>query len=342
MKLLITGATGLVGSHLAGAARLQGHRVIATGLTNNSLEQQRRRSLESAGIPVLIGELQDPEFARRVVADCDAVIHLAAAQHEAGVPDDYFYRVNVDATRVLLDACVEARVKRFLYGSTIGVYGQGSATALNEQSVLQPSNIYETTKLAAEAVVKSYAGRLETTIARISETYGPGDGRLLKLFKAADRGLFVLVGSGSNLRQPIHVTDLVRGLLCAVQHPAAIGQTFILAGPSAITTREMIADVAKALGRGGRTLRIPMFPVLLAAVTCEFVCKLLRVQPPLHRRRLDFFRKSFWFSIDKAKTLLDFEPTTPFSAGARDTLASYRNAGWVRSSAASRSEHSAV
>lgn len=342
MQLLITGATGLIGSHLAGAARLQGHSVIATGLTNNGLEQQRRRSLESSGIRVLVGELQDPGFARKVVAGCDAVIHLAAAQHEAGVPDDYFYRVNVDATRVLLDACVEAGVKRFLYGSTIGVYGQGRDTELNEQSVLQPSNIYETTKLAAEAVVKSYAGRLETTIARISETYGPGDGRLLKLFKAADRGLFVLIGAGSNLRQPIHVTDLARGLLCAVQHPAAVSQTFILAGPSAITTREMIADVAKALGRGGTTLRIPMYPVLLAAVTCEFICKLLRVQPPLHRRRLDFFRKSLSFSIEKAKTLIDFEPTTPFSAGARDTLASYRSAGWVRSSAASRSEHRAV
>lgn len=342
MKLLITGATGLIGSHLAGAARLQGHRVIATGLTNNSLEEQRRRSLESSGIPVLIGELQDPEFARKAAAGCDAIIHLAAAQHEAGVPDDYFYRVNVDATRVLLDACVEAGVKRFLYGSTIGVYGQGSTAALDEESPLQPSNIYETTKLAAESLVKSYARRIETTIARISETYGPGDGRLLKLFKAADRGLFVLIGTGSNLRQPIYVTDLSRGLLCAVQHPAAISQTFILAGPSAITTREMIADVARALGRGGATLRIPMYPVLLAALTCEFICKLLRVQPPLHRRRLDFFRKSLWFSIDKAQTWLDFEPTTPFSAGARDTLASYRSAGWVRSSASSRSEHSAV
>jgi dihydroflavonol-4-reductase len=341
MKLLITGATGLIGSHLAGAARLQGHRVVAAGLTNNPLEQQRRRSLESSGIPVLVGELQDLEFARKAVKGCDAVIHLAAAQHEAGVPDDYFYRANVDATRVLLDACVEAGVKRFLYGSTIGVYGQSAAAALDEQSALQPSNIYETTKLAAEAVTKSYASQLETTIVRISETYGPGDGRLLKLFRAEARGWLVLIGPGANLRQPIHVVDLVRGLLCAVRHPAAIGQTFVFAGPSAITTREMIADIAAALGRSGRTVRIPMFPILVAASICEFVCKQLRIQPPLHRRRLDFFRKSLWFSIDKAKTLLDFEPTTPFSAGARDTAASYRSAGWVRSPA-SRSEHRAV
>jgi len=341
MKLLITGATGLVGSHIAGAARLQGHRVIATGMTNNSLEQQRGRSLEGSGIPLLIGDLQDRAFARKAVEGCDAVIHLAAAQHEAGVSDDYFHRVNVDATRVLLDACVEAGVKRFLYGSTIGVYGQGGAAPLDEQSPLQPANIYEMTKLAAEAVVKSYAAQLETTLIRISETYGPGDGRLLKLFKAADRGLFVLIGAGSNLRQPIHVTDLVRGLLCAVQHPAAVGQTFILAGPSAITTREMIADVAAALGRNGTTLRIPMFPCLLAALLCEFVCKPLRISPPLHRRRLDFFRKSLGFSIAKAKALLDFEPTTPFSAGARDTVASYRSAGWVRSPS-SRSEQRAV
>jgi nucleoside-diphosphate-sugar epimerase len=331
MKILITGATGLIGSHLAGAARLQGYRVIATGMTNNSLERQRKRSLKSAGIQVLVGDLQGPAFVRNAVAGCDAVIHLAAAQHEAAVPDDYYYHVNVDATRQLLDACVEAGVKRFVYGSTIGVYGAGGAEALTEHSALHPSNIYETTKLAAEAVVKSYAGRLETTIARISETYGPGDGRLLKLFKAADRGLFVMIGSGANLRQPIHVTDLVRGLLCAVQHPAAVGQTFIFAGPNAITTRETLAAVAAALGRGGTIVRIPMFPCLVAAWMCELVCKPLGMQPPLHRRRLDFFRKSVSFSIDKAQALLDFEPTIPFSAGARDTLASYRSAGWVRS-----------
>lgn len=331
MKVLITGSTGFVGAHLAGAARLQGHRVIATGMINNPLEQQRRQSLERSGIPVPIGDLLDPEFARRVVVGCDAVIHLAAAQHEAGVPDDYFYRANVDATRVLLDACVEAGVKRFLYGSTIGVYGQAMGSELNEHSPLQPSNIYETTKLAAEALAKSYADRLETTIARISETYGPGDGRLLKLFRAADRSMFVLIGSGENLRQPIHVTDLVRGLLCAAQHPAAVGQTFILAGPNAITTRETITAVAAALGRDCTMVRIPMFPCLVAAWACEFVCKPLRLQPPLHRRRLDFFRKSVSFSIDKARTWLDFEPTIPFAAGARDTAASYRTAGWVRS-----------
>jgi dihydroflavonol-4-reductase len=85
-------------------------------------------------------------------------------------------------------------------------------------------------------------------------------------------------------------------------------------------------------------VRIPMFPCLVAAWLCEFVCKPLRIQPPLHRRRLDFFRKSVSFSIDKAKALLDFEPTIPFSAGARDTAASYRTAGWVRSPDSRRSE----
>lgn len=338
MRLLITGATGFIGSHLALAARMQGHRLIATGQTNNEQEEQRRRYLETSGIATLIGGLQNPEFALKAVDGCDAVIHLAAAQHEVAVPDDYFYVANVDATRVLLDACVEARVKRVLCGSTVGVYGQATTSALNEQSAPQPSNIYEMTKLAGEAVVKSYADRLETTIVRISETYGPGDVRLLKLFRAADRGWFVLIGRGSNLRQPIYVTDLVRGLLRAVQHPAAIGQTFIFAGPSVITTREMLAAIAAALGRRGATVRIPMYPLMAAALILELVCALLRIQPPLHRRRLDFFRKSFWFSTDKAKALLGFEPTTPFAMGARDTAASYRSAGLLRSQAAASAQ----
>lgn len=333
MKILITGATGFIGAHLAHEARAHGHSVIATGKTNNDQELARRLQLESEGMAIRIGALEEPTFASEVVAGCDGVIHLAAAQHEANVPDEYFYRVNVEATRVLLDACVQAGVRRFVYGSTIGVYGAAGGAALNEESAAAPMNIYGITKLAAEAVVKSYGDRLDTTIIRISETYGPGDRRLLKLFQAAERGVFAIVGNGLNLRQPIHVSDLIGGLLVALQHPAAIGQTFLLAGPTPLSTREMIASVAATLGRRVWTPRIPVWPLLLLARSLEVAFEPFGVQPPLHRRRLDFFRKSFWFSTEKAKKVLGFEPTISFNAGARDTAGWYRNVGLLRPAA---------
>ena len=96
---------------------------------------------------------------------------------------------------------------------------------------------------------------------RISETYGPGDFRLLKLFRALDRGRFLIIGSGQNRRQAIHVRDLVQGLLLAATHPAAVGETFVLAGQETMTTREMVEHVARALGRTAPRWHVPAVAV---------------------------------------------------------------------------------
>ena len=155
----------------------------------------------------------------QVVAGRDTIIHLAAAQHESGVPDSYFETVNVAGTRNLLAASRDAGVRRFVYGSTIGVYGSAASGTLDESSPPNPDNVYGRTKLAAERVVREQGTDFETCIVRISETYGPGDFRLLKLFRAIDRGKFLMIGSGENRRQAMHVDDLVRALLIAAVHP---------------------------------------------------------------------------------------------------------------------------
>ena len=338
MKLLVTGGTGFIGSRLSVRARATGHDIVVIGLTNTDGERARLEELKAAGVDVRIGALQDREFVRSALTGCDAVIHLAAAQHEANVPDDYFRAVNVDGTRELLEGCMDLGVKRFVYGSTIGIYGSASVTALDEDSPPRPENIYGVTKLEAENLVRSHADRLDVTIVRISETYGPGDLRLLKLFKAVQNGWFAMIGRGLNRRQPIHVQDLVRGLLLAVEHPAAVGQTILLAGPAPLTTREMVRDVAAALDRSVHNVNVPMWPVLLAAHTMERALKPLRIQPPLHRRRLDFFNKSFWFSTAKAKRLIGFEPMIPFAVGARDTAGWYRREGLLEVAGATHAE----
>ncbi len=324
MRLLLTGGTGFIGSRLALHARRQQMEVTVAGQVNTDPERARLAELQAAGVAVLQGPLQQAEFARSAVAGCDTVIHLAAAQHEANVPDSYFREVNVAGTKTLLEASVAAGVKRFVYGSTIGVYGAGGATALDESTPPAPLNIYGVTKLEAEGVVKTFANQLETSIVRISETYGPGDFRLLKVFRGVDRGRFFLIGGGVNRRQVIHVNDLVRGLLIASEHPSAVGQTFVMAGHEIMTTKEMAGYVALALNRKPPSLAIPLWPFMVAAVVFEVTLKPLGIQPPLHRRRLDFFRKSFVFSTDKARQLLGFTPNLSFAEGAKETAAWYK------------------
>src|SRR5262245_18525276 len=256
MKILVTGATGFIGCRLAQMLTELNHAVVATGRAANRVEAERQERLEKLGIPVVEGSLLAAGFAAQLVEKCDAVIHLAAAQHEGNVPDSYFREINVEGTRALIDAAVNAGVHRFVYGSTIGIYGSARNGELDEDSPPRPENIYGQTKYEAEQLVLQYASRLQVCIARISETFGPGDFRLLKLFRAIDRGTFPMLGSGENLRQVIYVDDLARGLLLAAEHPAAVGQTFVFAGNEVMNTNSMVAQIAAALGKRPSRLRI--------------------------------------------------------------------------------------
>lgn len=329
MRIVVTGATGFIGCNLAQFLASLGHEVVATGRAAIQVELARIERLSKAGVQVESGSLLDPGFANKVVAGCDAVIHLAAAQHEGNVPDSYFRDVNVIGTRLLIDATVNAGARRFVYGSTIGVYGSAIQGELDEGSTPRPENIYAITKLEAEQVVSEYSSRIETCIARISETYGPDDFRLLKLFRAVDRGAFVMLGSGLNLRQVIYVDDLTTGLLLAAEHPSAVNQTFVFSGADVMTTQVMVENIAAALGRRPPRLRIPVWPFRAAAALLENTLRPLGIQPPLTQRRLDFFTKSFLFSTTKYRQLLGFSPAVPFEVGAAKTAAWYRNSGYL-------------
>jgi nucleoside-diphosphate-sugar epimerase len=327
MKLLLTGGTGFIGSRLALEARQRQVDVVVTGLVKTDAEKARVAELGRAGVRIESGALQDPAYAKQVVAGRDTVIHLAAAQHESGVPDSYFVDVNVNGTRTLLAASRDAGVRRFVYGSTIGVFGSAAEGTLDESSPPKPDNIYGRTKLAAEQVVREESGPVEACIVRISETYGPGDFRLLKLFRAIDRGKFLMIGSGENRRQAMHVDDLVAALLLAATHEAAPGETFVLPGEEVLTTRQMVEVIGGVMGRKVSRLHLPMWPFVAAATAFEAVFKPLGIDPPLHRRRLDFFRKSFVFSTDKARRVLGFQPRIAFRDGARDTAEWYARQG---------------
>lgn len=329
MRLLITGATGFIGSRLAVLARDAGHDVVATGAINNPVERERSASLARSGIDVVIGSLLADDLAPAVTRGCDAVIHLAAAQHEAHLDDEHFRRVNVEGTTRLLQAAANSGVRRFVYGSTIGIYGGRTGGKLDETSPTDPGNVYTRTKLQAEVAVRGCERIPEPTVMRIAETYGPGDLRLLKLFRAIKRGRFLMIGSGHNRHALVHVDDVARGLLLGATRPEAAGDIFVLAAGDDLTTHEMVDAIAAAVGRAVPRLRLPFWPFLLAATAGEKMLQPLGLKPPLHRRSLDFFDKSFVLSADKAATRLGFTPQHRFVASARSTAHWYEAQGLI-------------
>jgi nucleoside-diphosphate-sugar epimerase len=330
-RIMLTGGSGFIGCQLARYALQRGHAVTVTSAVNTDAERQRVAILTRAGVEVIVAPLDDRAALVRALRGSDVVIHLAAAQHEAHAPEAHFERVNVEGTRTLLELAASSGIRRFVHGSTIGVYGSARDGELDEQSALAPDNPYGRTKAAAEDVVRSFASRIESCIVRISETYGPADLRLLKLFRAIERRRYVTLGRGTNEHQLIYVDDLAEGLLRAATLTPAVGETFVLAGAERLTTDDMVAAIAAALGQPRPGAHAPLWPFSLAATVLETTLTPFGIKPPLHRRRLDFFRKSFRFSTAKARELLDFRPAIPFVEGARRTAAWYRENGMLSS-----------
>ena len=327
MRVLITGGTGFIGSRLAQRCQQRGDEVVILAQTNTDAEKQNATELQQQGFVFINGGVNDADAVSQAVEGCDVVFHLAAAQHEANVPDQHFWNVNVEGTRNLLDASIEAGVGRFVHGSTIGVYGVEMQGELNEQSALKPDNIYGVTKKAGEELVLSYRDRLPVTAIRISETYGPGDRRLLKLFKGINKRRFFVIGDGENKHQLIYVDDLIDGFFLAAEKDAALGEVFVLAGEEILTTNDMVNIIADVLQVKPLAFRAPMWPFMILAIIMEKTLRPLGIQPPLHRRRLDFFKKTLYFSPDKSRELLGFVPKTGFRAGSAETAEWYRQQG---------------
>ncbi len=329
MKVLITGGTGFIGSRLVQRCKQRGDDVVILSQINTQAEKENAQELESQGFGIVSGSVMDRDKVRQAVSGCDVIFHLAAAQHEANVPDQHFWDVNVEGTRNLLDASIESGARCFVHGSTIGVYGVEIQGEINESSPLKPDNIYGATKKAGEELVLSYKDKLPVSVVRISETYGPGDRRLLKLFKGINNRKFFVIGDGENKHQLVYVDDLIDGLFASSERDQALGEVFVVAGSEILTTNDMVNTIADVLQVRKLSVSTPMWPFYLLALLMEKTLRPLGIQPPLHRRRLDFFKKTLYFSPDKSSSLLGYEAKTSFRKGAELTADWYKEHGFL-------------
>ncbi len=323
---LVTGATGFTGSHLVRTLAAGGHpiRVIARSAA-------RAGEILPRGVEVVEGDLTDRATVERAVTGAHTIFHLAAVYRQAKHRDEQYARVHVEATRLLLDAARTQAVVRFVHCSTVGVHGHVASPPADEQAPYGPGDVYQRTKLEGEQLALSYHRRygLPVTVARPTAIYGPGDTRLLKLFRLIARRRFVVLGSGEIYYHMVHVDDLVRGLRLLGTHPAAPGEVFILGGEHYHTLREVAALIAEAVGVPKPWLRLPARPFQIAGSICEKVCIPFGIEPPIHRRRVDFFTKSRAFTIDKARRLLGYRPEVSLRDGIGTTLEWYLAHGYL-------------
>jgi nucleoside-diphosphate-sugar epimerase len=324
LKVLVTGASGFTGSHLARLLVETGHRVRALVRRTSALDL-----LNDVEVERFEGDLSDEGTLRRAVEGVDRVYHVAAVYREARLPDSYYHEINVLGTRRLAEAALAAGIP-FLYCSTCGVHGEVEGVA-DETAPYNPGDVYQWTKVEAENIVLALKRErgLRAVILRPVGIYGPGDRRFLKLFKGVARRRFPMIGPGKVFYHLTHVEDVARGFLKAAETPAAEGEAFILAGARYSTVEELVRLIAEKAGVSPPGFHWPARPLYAAAALCEDLCRPLGIEPPLHRRRLDFYLKNRAFRIDKAKRVLGWEPQVDLETGITRTLEWYREAGWI-------------
>jgi dihydroflavonol-4-reductase len=280
-------------------------------------------------VELLEGDLADPATAARAMRGVQTVYHLAAVYREARHDAAEYQRVNVEGSRRLLDAAVACGVGRFVHCSTVGVLGHIATPPGDERTAYSPGDVYQVSKYQGERLALSYRDRLPLAVARPTAIYGPGDTRLLKMFRMVARRRFPLVGGGENYYHMVYVDDLVRGLRLLGTHPAAAGEIFVLGGERYLKLRELTAMIAEAAGVPAPRLRLPARPFQIAGSICEHLCVPLGIEPPIHRRRIDFYTKSRAFSIEKASRLLGYRPDVDLEQGIRRTFDWYVAQGYI-------------
>ena len=327
MRALVTGATGFTGGHLARHLAGRGQAVRALVRADDG----RARALDAGGIETCRGDLTDTASLRRALAGIDIVYNIGATYRQASASRDAYYAINARAVAALVDAAGAAGVRRVVHCSTVGVHGDVEHPPAGEDAPLRPGDEYQRSKLEGERLGRDAAARagVELVIARPSGIYGPGDRRLLKLFRGVARRRFVTLGSGAIYYHLTYVEDLAEGFRLCGEVPAAAGRTYILAGADVTTLNELVRRIAAAAGVAPPALRLPVWPVWLAGAACEALCVPLGIEPPLYRRRVDFFTKSRAFDISRARAELGFAPAVGLDDGIRRTLAWYREQGWL-------------
>lgn len=311
-RILVTGATGLIGSHLALELLNQGCAVRAM-----ARNPDKAQSLAEKGAEIVYGEMTEPRTLEAAVKDCQVVFHLAGVLGTQYKPLSYFRQVNVDGSRILAKAALNENVERFIYASTAWVYGFHAGTGVSEKAPRCLSNDpYCDTKLEAENTIRQliHGQGLPGIIVQPAEVYGPEDRTwTLDPIELIKSGLMMLPVKDQGVIQPIFIDDLIEGVMAAATR-GAIGETYILCGPQVTSIREFFTHYARMAGKKSIPA-VPGFLMALLAGASQIFAGIFHKQPLFTRCAVRGVMKTTTYSHQKAATELQFIPQTTVEQG---------------------------
>jgi nucleoside-diphosphate-sugar epimerase len=337
MKVLITGATGLLGGHLLQELKQRGEQIRALVLPVENAEK-----LIAQGVEVVRGDVTDAGTLAPAVKDIEIILHLAGMM---GVnrPLAEYRLVNVTGSENLYRAAQAAGVRRFVHTSSHTVYGLGYGRFLTEKDALRPDpDPYSLSKAEGDRLMRRLMlkSAVETVILRPGTFFGPGDrlhfGRMAQRMK---NGKGVIIGRGDNALPFCYLTDVVQGFLLAAYHEKAPGNVYNVSNDRPLTQQEMFNAIADDTGGKRPTRHLPYFPIYFASIGAEKIAHITHTRPMVTRLGVMMFGTDNWHSVEKARSELGYEPKVDIRQGIRLAAAWFNAGGMEQPFAAQASQY---
>jgi nucleoside-diphosphate-sugar epimerase len=328
VKVLITGATGLLGGHLIRELQDRGESIRALVLPVENADK-----LQAQGVEIVRGDITDASTLAPAVKDVDLIFHLAGMMGVWRPLADYRL-VNVNGSENLYKAAQAAKVRRFVHTSSHTIYGLGHGRFMTENDPLRPDpDPYSLTKAEGDRLMRRLMlnSDVETVILRPGTFFGPGDrlhfGRMAQKVKD---GKGLIVGKGNNSLPFCYVTDVVQGFLLGAYHKNAPGNAYNITNDRPLTQSEMFNEIADAVGGTRPTLHLPYLPIYYGSIVAErVVARVTHTKPVVTQLGALMFGSDNKHSVEKARQELGFEPKVDLRDGIK-LAAEWFNAGGMQ------------
>jgi nucleoside-diphosphate-sugar epimerase len=323
--VLVTGATGFVGSNLV--RKLIGKGYAVTCLVRST---SKTRVLETLPVKLLIADLENPASIRSAVQGIETVYHVAGAIKAAN--REGFLRINKIGTRRLLETLAEnSGIQRFIHVSSLAAAGPSrDGIALTEEQAPSPISWYGESKLESEKEVLRFSRNFKVAVLRPSAVYGPNDRETLLIFRMIKRGCLFTPGRFIRRFSLIHVEDLSDALICAGEKDIPSGEVFFVSREETYTWDEVGQAIARALGKRYRRVAFPSSVAKLAGFAGDLWAGLSGQPTTVTRQKVRELLQPCWLcNPAKARRLLEFTPQIDLDTGIRNTTQWYRDQEWL-------------